>query len=80
MVSETPIVAIGPKNSDIQKIISTTNTGVYFLYSEKEKLKMQLLEYFELFKQGKLMTHPIGLQKYSRRSITKQLALLLKEF
>ncbi len=80
MVSETPILAIGPKDSDIEKIISTTNTGVYFLYSEKEKLKIQLLEYFELFKENKLVTHPIGLQKYSRQSLTEQLALLLKEF
>ena len=34
MVSERPILAIGPKDSDFAEIITNTNTGVFFEYSE----------------------------------------------
>jgi hypothetical protein len=40
MVSNRPIIGIGPKNSDFAEIITTTNTGVFFNYSEKVNLKV----------------------------------------
>ena len=80
MVSETPILAIGPKDSDIEQIIRSTNTGTYFSYSEKTKLKTQILEYFRVFKKNRLQSHPIGLNKYSRKVLTKTLSQLIKEF
>ena len=40
MVSNRPIVAIGPDGSDFAEIITQTNTGVFFNYSEKMKLKV----------------------------------------
>jgi len=77
MVSERPIVAIGPKDSDFAEIISSTNTGVFFTYSEKERLKKTILSYFELFLENKLLVHPIGLQHYSRKSLTEKLVNLI---
>jgi hypothetical protein len=38
MVSNRPIIGIGPKNSDFAEIITTTNTGCN--YSEKVNLKV----------------------------------------
>jgi hypothetical protein len=77
MVSERPIVAIGPKDSDFAEIITSTNTGVFFTYSEKVRLKKTILSYFELFLKNKLLVHPIGLQHYSRKSLTEKLANLI---
>lgn len=77
MISETPILSIGPKDSDVEKIIKETNTGNYFLYSEKDKLKSQILTYFETYKSDTLKTNPIVLQKYSRKSLTQSLADIL---
>ena len=34
LISETPILAIGPDDSDVQQIITKTNTGVYFNYNQ----------------------------------------------
>lgn len=79
MISETPIIAIGPNDSDVETIIKNTNTGNYFKYSEKHKLKAQLIEFFNSYKKGHLKTDPIGLQKYSRHSLTKKLAKLIDE-
>jgi hypothetical protein len=77
MVSERPIVAIGPKDSDFAEIITSTNTGVFFTYSEKVRLKKTILSYFELFLEKKLHVHPVGLQHYSRKSLTEKLSNLI---
>lgn len=79
MVSNRPIVAIGPKDSDFSEIITQTNTGVFFEYTEKEKLKKVILEYYNLFLEGKLRSNGIGLQQYSRKNLTKELVKLLNK-
>lgn len=77
MVSERPIIAIGPKGSDFAEIITSTNTGVFFTYDEKEKLKELLLKYYQDYKANNLKVHAVGLQKYFRKSLTEQLAKLV---
>ena len=77
MVSERPIIAIGPQGSDFAEIITSTNTGVFFTYDEKDKLKALLLKYYQDYKGNNLKVHAVGLQQYSRKSLTEQLAKLL---
>ena len=77
LVSERPIVAIGPKDSDFAEIITSTNTGVFFTYDEKERLKKTIISYFELYLQKNLYVFPVGLQQYSRKSLTEKLAKLI---
>ena len=77
MVSERPIIAIGPKDSDFAEIITNTNTGIFFTYDEKEKLKKLILSYFELYLTQNLIVSPVGLQEYSRKNLTKKLAEIL---
>ena len=78
MVSNRPILAIGPKGSDFAEIITNTNTGVFFDYSEKLKLKSVILDFYNQFLEGKLQSNGVGLQKFSRKNLTKELANLLK--
>jgi len=79
MVSGRPIIAIGPKDSDFAEIITNTNTGVFFDYSEKMKLKSVILDYYSQFLEGKLQSNAVGLQRYSRKSLTKELAQLINK-
>jgi len=79
MVSERPIIAIGPKDSDFAEIITSTNTGVFFTYNEKERLKKTILFNFELYLENKLQVYPVGLQQYSRKSLTEKLAKLITQ-
>ena len=79
MVSETPILAVGPKDSDVETILKTTNTGQYFYYDQKQAVKSQILSYFEAYKTNSLSVNSIGLQQYSRKALTKSLAYLLKD-
>lgn len=77
MVSERPIVAIGPKGSDFESIIKETNTGVFVTYDEKDKLKEYLVDCYQRYLQGNLVSNAVGLQNYSRQNLTKKLASLL---
>lgn len=78
MVSERPILAIGPKDADFSVILQQTNTGTFALYDEKDKVKETLLKYFNLYLEQNLKVYPVGLQQYSRKNLTKELAALLR--
>lgn len=77
MVSERPIIAIGPEKADFKNIIRETNTGTFFTYHEKEALKSQIKTYYNQFKQNTLKVNAVGLQKYSRKKLTEQLSKLI---
>ncbi|MCR8668114.1 glycosyltransferase family 4 protein [Aestuariibaculum sp. M13] len=77
MVSNRPIIALGPKDSDVETIIKETNTGNYFYYNSYSSLKSVILEHYKAFKNNELQVHAIGLQKYSRKALTKSLSNLI---
>ena len=77
MASETPILAIGPEDSDVEQILKSTNSGHYFYYNDSEKIKSQIMAYFEAYKNNTLTTHPIGLKQYSRKELTSKFAKLI---
>lgn len=77
MASETPILAIGPKDSDVKQILNSTNTGHYFCYDEKSAIKSQISSLFKAYKNKSLAVFPIGLKQYSRKELTSKLAKLI---
>lgn len=77
MASNRPIIAVGPKDSDVAIILNETNTGHYFNYQEGILLKERILQCFKTFQNGGLSTNAIGLKKYSRKELTKTLAKLI---
>ncbi|MBP6183084.1 glycosyltransferase family 4 protein [Flavobacterium sp.] len=77
MVSERPIIAIGPENADFAQIIKETNTGTFFTYYELESLKTQIQLCFEQYQQNNLKVFPVGLQQYSRKALSEKLSKLL---
>ncbi len=78
MVSKRPILAIGPKGADISKLIRETNSGNFFEYNEYNEIKKTVLTYFEKFQEHKLIAYTQGIEKYSRRELTREMSLLLK--
>ncbi len=77
MVSERPIIAIGPIGSDIEEIITETKTGTFHNYKEKEKLKQTFLTYFNLYLENNLKVFPVGSGKYSRKYLTEKLSKVI---
>lgn len=77
MMSHRPIISIGPEGSDVEKIITETNTGNYFTYRECEVLKSTILKHYKAFKSNNLQTQPLNIEQYHRKALTKLLANLL---
>lgn len=78
MVSGRPILAVGPGDADPKKIITQTNTGKFFEYDQKKEMKEYILSAFRTYQDGELRSHPVGLQQYSRKALTGQLAKILR--
>ena len=78
LAAERPIVALGPKGSDIAEILSETKAGAFFNYGEGDSLERHLQEQYSVFKGGQLMVSSEGIEKYSRRELTKEMAVLVK--
>ena len=77
MIAETPILAIGPRQSDVETIMLNTKTGHYFYYDQKHQIKSQILTYFENYQSNTLKVNPMHLERYSRRELTRALARII---
>ncbi len=77
LAAKRPIIALGPKQSDIEDIIKETASGMFFNYSDKNILKKQILEYYNLFKENKLEISSRNIEDYSRRELTKKFSELI---
>ncbi len=73
MVSDRPIIAIGPLESDFEALVTETHTGRFFTYDESLKLKATIRHYYQLYKDQNLKVYPIGIQQYSRKKLTEKL-------
>jgi len=78
MAAKRPILAVGPEGSDVENIVAETSSGNYFLYSEEENLKVQILDYYKKYKQGNLLSESKNISKYNRRELTKKMSVLLQ--
>ncbi len=78
MVSQRPILALGPKDADVSRLLKETNAGTFFEYHEYEEIKNQILDYFKSFQEGELASQVLDIKKYSRRELTRKLADLIK--
>lgn len=77
MAAERPVLAIGPENSDVSKIITETNTGKYFDYEEYESVKEYILMSYKEYLNKNLKIYGIGLQYFSRKKLTEKLVQIL---
>lgn len=78
IASKTPIIAIGPNKSDIKKIISDTNSGDYFSYSDENVLMEILKSYFKQYTGKGIISKSNSFEKYSRYNLTHKLYDILK--
>jgi len=78
LAAKRPIVALGPKESDIEGVIVETKSGKFFSYWDDDTLKAEILQLYKQFKIGDLQIASVGIEKYSRRELTKQMAFLIQ--
>ena len=77
IVSNRPIIAIGPKNSDFEAIINETKSGEFFTYDDKIKLKKSILKCYNLYLNDNLKSNAVNIDQFSRRNLSDKLAKLI---
>lgn len=76
--AKRPIIALGPKESDIEEIVLETNSGKFFSYWDDDELKTEILQLYEKFRMGDLTIASEGIEKYSRSELTKKMASIIE--
>lgn len=79
LAAERPILALGPTDGDVAKILGETNAGKMIEFDDKNQMRQVILEFYQLYKQQKLVLQTQSLHQYSRKSLTEKLAQLLNE-
>lgn len=78
MSSKRPIIAFGPKDSQIEKIIDQTQAGEYFLFEDEEKLESHIIYLYQQFKANNLTVCSKDINQYHRKNITEKLSVIIK--
>ncbi len=75
--SARPLLVIGPKGSDSAKVIGITKGGVVHEHDDVAGLTSRIIEYYDLYKSGKLKGNAEGLQQFTRENLAKDFASVL---
>lgn len=79
ITSKRPILAIGDEDGDLAKILQETNTGKVVGFTNKEALKVEILNLYQRYKNGSLVTDSKYIEQFHRKKLTEKLANLIKE-
>lgn len=77
LAMQKQIISFGTHGSDVEKILTETQSGKHFTYHQKDEVKAFILEQYQAWKQGKIQNNLSDIQRYSRRNITKELVKYL---
>jgi hypothetical protein len=77
MAAHRPILCIGPSGGDVYKILTETNSGYLSGYDDIQSLEKNIFALYDKFKKGTLSSESKGIEKYSRKELTSDLANVL---
>ena len=77
LAAQRPILAIGPTDGDVAAVLSETGAGKIIDFEDEINTKQAVLEYYKRFKSGSLNVKTESVERFSRRSLTGELAKLL---
>jgi glycosyltransferase involved in cell wall biosynthesis len=72
-----PILAIGPADGDLAQILTDSGAGEILGYHDLEGMKKIIHSMYNKFINKELTVNPNGIDKYSRKSLTAELAIIL---
>ncbi|ADQ79470.1 glycosyl transferase, group 1 [Paludibacter propionicigenes WB4] len=77
LASKRPILAIGPTDGDAARVLNDTGAGIMVGFSDEVATEKAILDYYARYKSNTLVVQTESVEKFSRRSLTGELALLL---
>jgi glycosyltransferase involved in cell wall biosynthesis len=69
-----PILCIGPEDGDAAGILKETNAGTVVNFNDEAKMRDTILQYYNAYLTGNLVSYSHGIEKYSRKNLTKKLS------
>ena len=79
MCSERPVLAIGPADGEVAEILTETGAGKLCTYDDINGIKSVISTYYDQFSNDKLIVDSSGIDKYSRKSLTKDIVDVLEK-
>lgn len=79
LASGRPILAIGPSDGDLARILKESEAGFISEYDNLEQIKKIVLMHYEKYLNNDLKNSPKGIDKYSRKNLTAELAGVLNK-
>ncbi|MCC4214455.1 glycosyl transferase family 1 [Leeuwenhoekiella parthenopeia] len=77
LAARRPVLAIGPSESDVRKLLKDTGAGSYFEYAQKAQLKQTLMAWYRAYKEEGLANPDADLKAFTRKQLTAELAAIL---
>ena len=77
LASKRPILAVGPTNGDAARVLKDTGAGTMVGFSDEVATKNAILQYYASYKNRTLSVQTESVVRFSRRSLTGELATLL---
>jgi len=75
--SRRPVICIGPPDGDAAMILKQTDAGQISGFNDPQTLKANILKNYNLFKQGNLEVSSKEIEKFSRKNLTSQMAMIM---
>ncbi|MGO3719424.1 MAG: glycosyl transferase family 1 [Mesonia hippocampi] len=74
-----PIIAIGPEKWDVNQVMKAVGAESCFTYQDKTALKDSIAAYFKAYQEANLKATDRFTKNFTRKALTKQLAIALKQ-
>ena len=72
-----PILAVGPVDGEVAKVLEDTQAGMIVDFEDEENTRKAVLDYYNSYKQGNLKVAAKSNDKFSRKSLTGELAEII---
>jgi glycosyltransferase involved in cell wall biosynthesis len=77
LASKRPILAIGPTDGDAAGVLKVTGAGIMAGFSDENATYAAIMEFYKQYKTDTLNVKTESVERFSRRSLTGELATLL---
>ena len=79
LLAKRPILCIGPEDGDAAAIINQTQAGFVAGFNDVNRTKQIVKDLYNKFKENNLNIQSQNIDQFSRKNLTKQLALVLND-
>jgi glycosyltransferase involved in cell wall biosynthesis len=74
IAARRPILCIGIEGGDATRIINETKTGLFADFDDIGAMKENILYFYTQYKHGNLASEGVNIERYSRKSLTREVA------